>query len=90
MAARSSSATNWQTPLRECTRGPPSPCVSTSSPVTSFTTPGPVRNMLDASVITTKSFSAGEYAPPPAATPAITAIWGTRPDRATVSWKMRP
>ena len=53
-------ATKWQTPLRWCTRVPPSCSASTSSPSASRTTPGPVRNMLDSSVITTQSVSAGE------------------------------
>jgi hypothetical protein len=46
--------------------------------------------MADCSVITTKSVSAGEYEPPPAETPLITEICGTRPDRRTFWRKMRP
>ena len=42
----SSSATNWQTPLRSWTLCPPSSAELTCSPSTSATTPGPVRNML--------------------------------------------
>ena len=49
-----------QTPLRACTCAPPSSSAETSSPVTSRTTAGPVRNMLEAPVMTTKSVSAGE------------------------------
>ena len=62
----------------------------TSSPSASRTTPGPVRNMLDSSVITTQSVSAGEYAPPPADSPVMIETWGTRPDSFTIRWKMRP
>jgi hypothetical protein len=57
--------------------------------MTSFTTAGPVRNMFPASVITTKSVSAGEYEPPPADAPQITEICGILPDIATCSLKMR-
>ena len=57
--------------------------------MTSFTTAGPVRNMLARSVMTTKSVSAGEYEPPPADAPQITEICGIRPDSATCSLKMR-
>jgi hypothetical protein len=42
------------------------------------------------SVITTKSVSAGEYEPPPAAVPDTTEICGTRPESATFARKMRP
>ena len=63
---------------------------STSSPITSRTTPGPVRNIADSSVMTTKSVSAGEYEPPPADTPQMTEIWGTRPDSRTLWRKIRP
>jgi hypothetical protein len=49
-----------ETPFRPWTFGPPSWLAETSSPVTSRTTEGPVRNMLAASVITTKSVRAGE------------------------------
>ena len=58
--------------------------------MTSFTTPGPVRNIEAASVITTKSVSAGEYEPPPADAPQITEICGTCPDSATFWLKIRP
>ena len=68
-ASWSLAATNWHTPFFACTFGPPSSWASTSSPVTSRTTPGPVRNIAEPSVMTTKSVSAGEYAPPPADTP---------------------
>ncbi len=46
--------------------------------------------MLDSSVITMKSVSAGEYAPPPADRPVTIEICGTFPDRATVRLKIRP
>ena len=42
------------------------------------------------SVITTKSVSAGEYAPPPAEVPVITLICGTRPERETCWRKIAP
>ena len=58
--------------------------------MTSRTTPGPVRNIAEPSVMTTKSVSAGEYAPPPADTPVITEICGTRPESFTLSRKIRP
>ena len=57
---RRSSTTLWR---RRCARArlaPPSSAASTSSPMTSFTTPGPVRNIAASFVITTKSVSAGE------------------------------
>ena len=59
-ASTSFSVTNWQTPFFSCTLGPPSPAASTDSPVTSPTMPGPVRNIADSRVITTKSVRAGE------------------------------
>ena len=61
-----------RTGRRRCSRaraGRRAPAASTSSPITSRTTPGPVRNIADSSVMTTKSVSAGEYEPPPADTP---------------------
>ena len=82
-------ATKCATPLRSCTFGPPRSNAPTSSPMTSFTTAGPVRNMFPRSVITTKSVSAGEYEPPPADAPQITEICGIRPDSATFSLKIR-
>ncbi len=59
-AARSSAATSWQTPLRECTPGPPRSSIETRSPSAASTIFGPVRNIRADSVITTKSVSAGE------------------------------
>ena len=59
-ASASSSATMWQTPLAAWTLAPPSAIASTSSPMTSRTTPGPVRNMLASRVMITTSPSAGE------------------------------
>ena len=58
--ARRTGTTKWATPLRSWTLGPPSSAALTSSPITSRTTPGPVRNIVARSVITTKSVSAGE------------------------------
>ena len=58
--------------------------------MTSSTTAGPVRNIVAASVMTTKSVSAGAYEPPPADAPAMTLICGTRPESRTCSAKMRP
>ena len=46
--------------------------------------------MLEDSVITTQSVSAGEYAPPPADNPVTIEICGTRPESATVRRKIRP
>ena len=46
--------------------------------------------MLDCSVITTQSVSAGEYAPPPADRPVMIDTCGTRPDSFTIRWKIRP
>ena len=40
---------------------------------------GPVRNIAASSVITIRSVSAGEYAPPPAEAPETTEICGTTP-----------
>ncbi len=46
--------------------------------------------MLEPSVITTQSVSAGEYAPPPADSPVMIEIWGTWPDIRTISRKILP
>jgi len=89
-AASSSRSTRWQTPLRSWTRGPPSSATPISSPSASRTTPGPVRNIAASSVISSRSVSAGEYAPPPAEVPVTTEICGTIPFNATVSRKIRP
>jgi hypothetical protein len=67
-------------------RAPPSSSSVTSSPVTIFTTSGPVMNMwLVSLTITMKSVRAGEYTAPPAHGPRITEIWGTTPD----AWALR-
>ena len=63
----------------------------TSSPVTVFTTSGPVMNMCDVPfTITTKSVSAGEYTAPPAQGPRTTLICGITPDAAQLRRKMPP
>jgi hypothetical protein len=53
-------ATKWQTPFFSWTLPPPRSSAVTSSPSASFTTRGPVRNIVASSVITTQSVSAGE------------------------------
>ena len=62
MSARSSGAVKWATPERDaCVAAPPSSSKLTSSPVTVFTTSGPVMNMCEvSSTIITKSVMAGE------------------------------
>ena len=70
---------------------PPSSSRVTSSPVTVFTTSGPVMNMWDRSfTMKMKSVMAGEYTAPPAHGPRITLIWGMTPDACTLRWKMPP
>ena len=65
---------------------PPSSCCVTFSPVTVFTTSGPVMNMYEvSSTMNTKSVMAGEYTAPPAHGPMITLICGTTPD----DWTLR-
>ena len=60
---------------------PPRTSCVTTSPVTAFTTLGPVRNMYDVSlIITVKSVKAGEYTAPPAHGPKIPEICGITPD----------
>ena len=58
----SSGAVNWHTPDFDAwVMAPPSSCCVTSSPVTVFTTSGPVMNMYDvSSTMKTKSVIAGE------------------------------
>jgi len=52
----------------------------TSSPVTVFTTSGPVMNMYEvSSTMKMKSVMAGLYTAPPAHGPMITLIWGVTP-----------
>ena len=61
MAASSLSARKWATPLSWlCTAPPPSSAWETSSPITAFTTLGPVMYMVACSLMITKSMMAGE------------------------------
>ena len=63
----------------------------TSSPVTVFTTSGPVMNMCDVPfTMKMKSVIAGEYTAPPAHGPRITLICGITPDAFTLRWKIPP
>jgi len=64
---------------------PPSSSNVTSSPVTVFTTSGPVMNMwLDSRTMKMKSVIAGEYTAPPAHGPRMTEICGTTPEDCTL------
>uniref|UniRef100_A0A6J7NBE2 Unannotated protein n=1 Tax=freshwater metagenome TaxID=449393 RepID=A0A6J7NBE2_9ZZZZ len=64
---------------------PPSCSRVTSSPVTVFTTSGPVMNMCELSVtMKMKSVMAGEYTAPPAHGPRITEICGMTPLESTL------
>ena len=61
----------------------------TSSPVTVFTTSGPVMNMYDVpSTMRTKSVIAGEYTAPPAHGPMTSEICGITPDDCTFRQKI--
>src|SRR5262245_4336173 len=82
----SSGATNVATPdLVAWLMAPPSSSSVTSSPVTVFTTSGPVMNMCDVSrTMKMKSVMAGLYTAPPAHGPRITLICGTTPDDSTL------
>ena len=73
--------TNVATPLFDAWLiAPPSSSSVTSSPVTVFTTSGPVMNMwLDSRTMKMKSVIAGLYTAPPAHGPRITEICGTTP-----------
>ena len=79
--AFSSGETKWHTPLLDAWLiAPPSSSSVTSSPVTVFTTSGPVMNMwLDSRTMKMKSVIAGLYTAPPAHGPRITEICGTTP-----------
>src|SRR5687767_2004480 len=81
----SSAATKVATPDFEAwLMAPPSSSRVTSSPVTVFTTSGPVMNMCDDSrTMKMKSVMAGEYTAPPAQGPSTTEICGTTPDEST-------
>ena len=72
----SEAAAKCATPLfAECTPAPPSSSWLTVSPVTLFTTAGPVRNIYEVSLtITLKSVRAGEYTAPPAQGPNMPEI----------------
>ncbi len=68
---------------------PPSSSKVTSSPVTVFTTSGPVMNMYELSLtMRTKSVMAGEYTAPPAHGPMIRLIWGITPEAWTLRQKI--
>ena len=77
----SSAETNVATPLLLAWLiAPPSSSSVTSSPVTVFTTSGPVMNMwLLSRTMKMKSVIAGEYTAPPAHGPRITEICGMTP-----------
>ena len=71
--------------LELCEPAPPSSSRVTSSPVTVFTTSGPVMNMCDFSrTMKMKSVIAGLYTAPPAHGPRITEICGMTPDACTL------
>src|SRR4051794_35097208 len=82
----SSAATNVATPDFDAwLMAPPSSSRVTSSPVTVFTTSGPVMNMCeDSRTMKMKSVMAGEYTAPPAQGPSTTEIWGTTPEDNTL------
>ncbi len=68
---------------------PPSSSKLTSSPVTVFTTSGPVMNMYEvASTMATKSVMTGEYTAPPAQGPMIRLICGITPEACTLRQKI--
>src|SRR5947208_17027700 len=68
---------------------PPSSSKVTSSPVTVFTTSGPVMNMYDApSTMNTKSVIAGEYTAPPAHGPITRDSCGITPLHCTLRQKI--
>ena len=75
--------------LDACVAAPPSSSNVTSSPVTVFTTSGPVMNMYDVpSTISTKSVIAGEYTAPPAHGPITRLSCGTTPEDCTLRQKI--
>src|SRR6478735_11206260 len=75
--------------LAACVMAPPSSSNVTSSPVTVFTTSGPVMNMYDEpSTMKTKSVIAGEYTAPPAHGPITSEICGITPDDCTLRQKI--
>ena len=80
----------WATPdFAACVAAPPSSSNVTSSPVTVFTTSGPVMNMYDEpSTMKTKSVIAGEYTAPPAHGPMTRLICGTTPEAWTLRQKI--
>ncbi len=72
-----------------CVAAPPSSSKVTSSPVTVFTTSGPVMNMYEEpSTIITKSVIAGEYTAPPAHGPMIRLSCGITPEDWTFRQKI--
>ena len=90
MQSASESDTTWATPdLMAWASAPPSSSIDTSSPVTVFTTSGPVMNMCEVPrTISTKSVMAGEYTAPPAHGPMTSEICGITPDASTLRTKM--
>ena len=81
---------NCATPdFAACVAAPPSSSNVTSSPVTVFTTSGPVMNMYDEpSTMKMKSVIAGEYTAPPAHGPMTSEICGTTPEACTLRQKI--
>src|SRR6059036_2510297 len=72
-----------------CVDAPPSSSNVTSSPVTVFTTSGPVMNMYDdPSTMNTKSVIAGEYTAPPAQGPITSESCGITPLHCTLRQKI--
>ncbi len=88
----SSSYAKCETPeTEEWTSAPPRPFWLIFSPVTAWTTSGPVMNICEVSrTMKMKSVSAGEYAAPPAHGPSITLICGMTPEARVLRWKMPP
>src|SRR5204863_7359160 len=86
----SSGVEKWATPdFDACVEAPPSSSNVTSSPVTVFTTSGPVMNMYDApSTMNTKSVIAGEYTAPPAHGPITRDSCGITPLHCTLRQKI--
>src|ERR671933_1357506 len=88
--ASSSGEMKCATPdFEACVAAPPSSSNVTSSPVTVFTTSGPVMNMYEEpSTMKMKSVIAGEYTAPPAQGPMIRLICGITPELWTLRQKI--